>query len=156
MPVLLLFTEFLTVIAANIISYSKSDVFTHYISSGGIWRTDAPKLDEYEAQDEVNVFYFSDAFLNGVHVSFCYEFFLRWGGSPIKQKNLMNEFGEAKDNIVIFSGLRSQSRVTTWVSMNYRMSENNPKVTISVVVLPIIGRRAEPCFVIYRKTNTQT
>lgn len=92
---------------ANIISYSKSDVFTHYISSGGIWRTDAPKLDEYEAQDEVNVFYFSDAFLNGVHVktsvmSSSYD----WGRISNKtKKNLMNEFGEAKDNIVIFSGL---------------------------------------------------
>jgi len=91
---------------ASIISYSQADVFSHYISSGGIWRTDKPfSLDSDIAH--ISFFYYADAFLYGSHIktsiiSSTYD----WGriSSQTKAK-LIENFKKGNLDVRIFPGL---------------------------------------------------
>lgn len=91
---------------ASVISYSQADVFSHYISSGGIWRTDKPLVSDSDIAN-VSFFYYADAFLFGSHikttiVSSTYD----WGRISFETKaRLIENFRKRNLDIRIFPGL---------------------------------------------------
>ena len=91
---------------ASVISYSQADVFSHYISSGGIWRTDKPFVSDSDISN-VSFFYYADAFLFGSHikttiVSSSYD----WGRISSETKaRLIEKFRKRNLDVRIFPGL---------------------------------------------------
>lgn len=95
---------------ANMISYSHSRIFSHYISSGGIWRTDIPE-DIFESDTQLNFFYYAESSILGSQmksslVSSSYD----WGRISRQTKvMILDSVREGSLNVKIFAGLHESN-----------------------------------------------
>lgn len=95
---------------ANVISYAHSQLFSHYISNGGIWRTDLSD-DIITSRVGLNFFYHAESSLLGSHlksslISSSYD----WGRISRQTKAIiLNRIKKGNLNVRIFAGLHESN-----------------------------------------------